>query len=218
MQKRITSNIAAILLCLATCLMVSCAHKSGHLRDRERPGTYYYGDWVGLDPTNTSYFEPTVHTYVSISIEGNTALVKGYALTGTDKVTVQGFKYWKSVAGAKGREGMNLVSAIPSDAMTVEASGQVMTANLTGLDYNSTYHYVAFVTTSEGDTYYGEEQVFETGDDPTGIKDIYSEPSEKELATVIARYNMNGQLIATPQKGVNILRMSDGSVKKVYVK
>lgn len=26
---------------------------------------------MGLDPTNTSYFEPTVHTYAKIEVEGN---------------------------------------------------------------------------------------------------------------------------------------------------
>ncbi len=31
-------------------------------------------------------------------------------------------------------------------------------------------------------------------------------------------YMLNGQQIAAPQKGVNILRMSDGTVKKVLVK
>ena len=176
-------------------------------------GTYYYGDWVGLDPSNTSYFEPTVHTYATISIEGNTALVKGYALGGTDKVTVQGFKYWKSVAGARG---MGDVTSIPSDAMIVEASGQVMTASLTGLDYNATYHYVAFVTTSEGETFYGEEQVFSTEDDPTGIEGVRADASEP--ATIVARYNIRGERIATPQEGVNILLMSDGSTKKIWVR
>ena len=181
-------------------------------------GTYYYGDWVGLDPTNTSYFEPTVHTYSTINIEGNTALVKGYALTGTDKIKVQGFKYWKTVAGTKDREGMNRIASVPSDAMTVEADGQVMTANLTGLDYNSTYHYLAFVTTAEGDTYYGEEQMFSTGDDPAGIEGVQDDAAEQQPATIVARYNMNGQQISSPQKGINILRMSDGTVKKVLVR
>ncbi|MCH5175756.1 MAG: leucine-rich repeat domain-containing protein [Prevotellaceae bacterium] len=183
-------------------------------------GTYYYGDWVGLDPTNTSYFEPTVHTYSTINIEGNTALVKGYALTGTDKITVQGFKYWKSVASAKDREGANRIASIPSDAKTIEADGQVMTANLTGLDYNATYHYLAFVTTAEGDTFYGEEQVFTTGNDPTGIEGIEEETAEQNPnpVTIVARYNMNGQTVSAPQKGINILRMSDGTVKKVLVK
>ena len=52
---------------------------------------------------------------------------------------------------------------------------------------------------------------------------------EKEKATAIGgvkaenddnaiRYNMNGQPISSPQKGVNIIRYSDGTVKKVYVK
>lgn len=53
---------------------------------------------------------------------------------------------------------------------------------------------------------------------PAGIEDVYAEPSEREPEVSTARYNMNGQLISTSQKGVNILRMSDGSVKKVFVK
>lgn len=35
---------------------------------------------------------------------------------------------------------------------------------------------------------------------------------------VIARYNLNGQPLDAPQKGVNILRMSDGTVRKVLCK
>lgn len=124
-------------------------------------GTYYYGDWVGLDPTNTSYFEPTVHTYEKTIIEGNTALVKGYALTGTDKITVQGFKYWKQTSNARG---VSRIS-VPSDAMTIEASGQVMTATLTNLDIGATYNYLSFVTTSEGETFYGELKEFTTGEE-----------------------------------------------------
>ncbi len=121
-------------------------------------GTYYYGDWIGIDPTNTSYFEPTVHTYDDVSVDGNTALLKGYALQGTDKVKVQGFKYWKAASNANGQHVAALT--IPADAMTVEASGQVMTANITGLDYGSTYCYVAFVTTTENETFYGESKSF----------------------------------------------------------
>lgn len=123
-------------------------------------GTYYYSDWVGLDPTNTSYFEPTVHTYAKISVNGNTALVKGYALRGTDGVKVQGFKYWKRAAGA--RSGVAAV-IVPDNAMTVETTGQVMTANLQNLEYQTDYCYVAFVTTTEGETFYGEQQSFITG-------------------------------------------------------
>lgn len=35
---------------------------------------------------------------------------------------------------------------------------------------------------------------------------------------VVARYTLDGKLINAPQKGINILRMSDGTIKKVIVK
>ena len=40
MQKRMTiKHSTAIILCLSALFLVSCAHKSGHRRDRVRPGT-----------------------------------------------------------------------------------------------------------------------------------------------------------------------------------
>ena len=172
-------------------------------------GKRYYGDWVGLDPTNTSYFEPTVHTYAKAEVNGNTAEVKGYAQRGTDNVTSQGFKYWKRAAGARRAEGN-----IPADAMTIEVKGQVMTAQLTGLDYESDYCYVAFVTTSENETFYGEMQTFKTGVDTSGIEDA----RVSEEPTVIVRYDLRGRRLNAPQTGVNILKMSDGTTRKVFVK
>ena len=38
-KKKLTSKYVVLLLCLVTCLIVSCAHKSGHRRDREQSGT-----------------------------------------------------------------------------------------------------------------------------------------------------------------------------------
>ena len=119
-------------------------------------GNYYYSDWMGIDPTDVSYFEPTVHTYDKISVQGNTALIKGYALQGSDGIKVQGFVYWRDVAGSRS----NAPAAIPADAKTVEASGQVMTATLTDLEQGATYCYAAFVTTKEGETFYGEQKSF----------------------------------------------------------
>ena len=144
-------------------------------------GTYYYGDWMGLDPTNTSYFELTVHTYANINIEGNTALVKGYALGGTDKITVQGFKYWKAAnlapSGDLALEARKASPAIPADAQTIEAEGRVMEATLSGLDYECTYSYVAFAKTDEG-TFYGEVKTFTTGPNTTGIEVVRVASSE----------------------------------------
>lgn len=39
MKKQLISKYPVLLLCFATFLSFSCAHKSGHRRDRERPGT-----------------------------------------------------------------------------------------------------------------------------------------------------------------------------------
>ena len=49
----------------------------------------------------------------------------------------------------------------------------------------------------------------------TGIKNV---PDTSSSATESARYPTDGTRIASPQKGINIIRMSDGTVKKVLVK
>ena len=48
---------------------------------------------------------------------------------------------------------------------------------------------------------------------PTGIEVVKSED-----ATEVARYTVDGRAISAPQSGVNIVKMSDGTVKKVLVK
>ena len=49
--------------------------------------------------------------------------------------------------------------------------------------------------------------------DPTGIDKVTTSTDAKELS----RYSVNGQRLATPTKGLNIVKYSDGSVKKVVV-
>ena len=136
-------------------------------------GNTYYGEWKGLDPSDFSYFEPTVHTYSNINVNGNSAEVKGYAMRGTDKVTSQGFMYWKDDSSYSQRK---KIASVPSDAVTVIASGNIMTATLENLDYESTYCYVAFVTTEEDETFFGEVQTFSTNGKDNGEEiedDIY---------------------------------------------
>lgn len=48
-----------------------------------------------------------------------------------------------------------------------------------------------------------------------GIKDVAANGSN---AKEIARYNVNGQLISAPQKGLNIVKLSNGETVKVIVK
>ena len=49
--------------------------------------------------------------------------------------------------------------------------------------------------------------------DPTGINNVITSNDAKELS----RYSVNGQRLSAPAKGLNIVKYSDGSVKKVAV-
>lgn len=49
-------------------------------------------------------------------------------------------------------------------------------------------------------------------EEETGIEDVLSE------APFSAVFTLDGKRVEKLQKGVNIIRMGDGSVKKVYVK
>ena len=49
--------------------------------------------------------------------------------------------------------------------------------------------------------------------DPTGIDRVTTSTDAKELS----RYSVNGQRLSVPAKGLNIVKYSDGSVKKVVV-
>lgn len=190
-------------------------------------GNTYYGDWVGVDPTNTSYFDPTVHTYSKNNVRGNTAEVRGLALNGTEKMTAQGFKYWQNDAKAKdrgevgtffneseestenigqGEESKNSprhINAVPKTAKTVEASGYVMTADITDLAYETTYSYVAFVTTSEGDTFYGEVQTFTTESDPNGNKYDVNRDGSVDISDIVAVINIIAGTSSNFQGDVN---------------
>ena len=47
---------------------------------------------------------------------------------------------------------------------------------------------------------------------PSGISSVSIEATEEE------RFNLRGEKLSTPQRGVNIIRMSDGTTKKVVVR
>ena len=175
-------------------------------------GNRYYGSWVGIDPTNISYFEPTVHTYSSVTVTGNSVEVKGYAMQGTDNVASQGFMYWSTNSPTSRRK----VNGIPDNAKTVLVNGYVMTVVLEGLEFETEYCCVAFVKTTEGETFYGEPQIFRTGPaDPDGIEEVKNE--ELRMKDEGVWYSLDGKKLSKPQKGINIIRYSDGTSRKVLI-
>ena len=127
-------------------------------------GKSYYGEWVAFIAGDASvYFEPITRTYAVAEITENTAQVSGAVVAGTDNIIEQGFEYWKTATVQTRAAGSNV--------KTVKASGQMMTATLSGLEPGTAYSYRVYAKTANGTTY-GEEQKFTTGGTPTGIKTI----------------------------------------------
>ena len=183
-------------------------------------GNRFLGDWVTIDPSDVSYFEPSVHTYNSISVEGNTAEVKGFVMQGSDDVESQGFMYWENTPSSSSRRNAN---GVPVDAKIVNAGGNMMVASLEDLEFETNYCYVAFAKTSEGETFYGEQQTFTTGEmDPDGIESLTPDPSpvgEESWYDLSGRKIVNGKLSnGKLPRGINIIRYADGTSKKVMVK
>lgn len=134
-------------------------------------GKSYYGDWIAFIAGDAYvYFEPVTRTYAVGEITENTAQVSGAVVAGTDNITEQGFEYWKSIALQ--------TRAIGSDVKTVKASGQMMTATLSGLEPGTQYSYRVYAKTANGTTY-GAEQQFTTGGTPTAINQVDSDVTEK---------------------------------------
>lgn len=172
-------------------------------------GTYYYGSWVTFDPSDFSYFEPTVHTYEATNITDNSAKVKGYVLAGTDDITEQGFEYWSN--GTTESQALRVKASVSDEVSTILSAGQVMTATLTNLKAGTTYRFRSFVKTAMGMTY-GEEEMFTTDNSTTGIDDVEAAATEP---AVIGYYDLNGRKINEAGKGITIIRYSDGTVRKV---
>ena len=56
-----------------------------------------------------------------------------------------------------------------------------------------------------------------TDEDPKPTTDINT-PAVTQMPAIVECYSIDGKRISSPQRGLNIIRMSDGTVKKVFVK
>lgn len=171
-------------------------------------GKYYYSEIISFDPTDFSYFEPTVHTYPA-QAEETQATLRGYVLSGTDNILGQGFQYWIASGGAQHVIGYGTPTS-GHDIKTVVADGQRMSAVITGLRPCTPYIYRTYVVTESGYKY-GEEQSFTTLG-TTGIEDSSIDVPE---VTVLGYYDLQGRCYDEPQLGFNIILYSDGTTSKI---
>ncbi len=126
-----------------------------------------------------------------------------------------GFEYGPTGTSATNSLRVNAVLSTTDNVQTVLATGQVMTAELRGLRPSTTYCCRAFVKTATSTTY-GEEQTFTTLEDLTGINSVGYAP--ESAPTVTGYYDLSGRKSATPHRGVNIVRYSDGTTRKIFAK
>ena len=102
-----------------------------------------------------------------------------------------------------------------ADAYMPIGFGYVFNADITDLTNEGWYDLKFKLTDAAGNM---QEQVispaFRIGDgSPSSIL-----PIKSDAATEVARYTIDGRIISAPQTGINIIKMSDGAVKKVLVK
>ena len=179
---------------------------------RTTDGEYYYTEFTTFDPSDFSYFEPTVRTYSATEVTHNSANVKGYILRGSDEIIRQGFHYW--IAGQGARNGQRMEAG--SEVQTVVATGQVMTATLTNLDPDTDYVVRAFAETESGNTIYGDEMSFHT-EVFTGIETVKVDTDDSE-AEIVGYYDLSGRRHDSPLKGLNIIMYSNGHVRKMLMR
>lgn len=175
-------------------------------------GNTYYGEWMAFGTIDTeAYFEPVVHTTECTNIKSSSAMVSGYAVPGSEETEEQGFEYWPE--DGDGNK-MPRKAGSGHDVQTVLADGMVMSAQLTGLQSGTVYHYRAYVKTSKATTY-GEERSFKTLG--SSIPNSIVSPNDTEVY-IIGYYDALGRKHEGLHHGLNIIRYSDGTVRKVRVK
>ena len=171
-------------------------------------GNKYYGDWIGFDPSDFSYFEPTVHTYANAAVTENSAVLMGYVVEGTDAILEQGMEYWISPASDSQYQTLEVHKAT--------GFGQRMTIQLTNLEAGTTYAYRTYAVTSKG-TSYGEEMTFRTSiSSLTGVEDVSM--AQEGNVSIIGYYNLQGKKLNELERGLMIVRYSNGTTKKVVIK
>lgn len=176
---------------------------------KNNAGNYYYSEWVTFDPSDFSYFEPTVHTFAAENISGTSAELKGCVIPGSDNIIEQGFQYWKA-----GSDKVHFKAAPVDGYSTVFSSGQRMSATIEDLASGTEYHFRSYAKTDAGNVY-GEEMTFITHE-VAGIEQV--EIDNENHYEIVGYYTISGAKINMPQRGLNIIRYSDGSVKKIFVK
>lgn len=132
--------------------------------------------------------------------------VIGYTSMGWGPMSQRNAIIWQ-----KGKTPTKLATLLP-DITKIAAYDNV--GMNTAIDITPDGRYIAGFAMDENYAYNG--YVIDIGSEAAGVKAV--KVADGEAAVEVARYGINGTRLAAPVKGVNIVKMSDGTVKKVIVK
>ena len=132
--------------------------------------------------------------------------VIGYTSMGWGPMSQRNAIIWQ-----KGKTPTKLATLLP-DITKIAAYDNV--GMNTAIDITPDGRYIAGFAMDENYAYNG--YVIDIGSEAAGVKAV--KVADGEDVVEVARYAINGTRLAAPVKGVNIVKMSDGTVKKVIVK
>ena len=84
--------------------------------------------------------------------------------------------------------------------------------------YNSYIDYTKLHVPSSSIIIYKETEPWKSFGDVVAMTDTGIDGTKKTTEQVISHYTLEGRLISAPIKGINIIRMSNGKTKKIFVK
>lgn len=174
------------------------------------PNTYY--DCRAYIIYNSTYSYSPISTFKTINVQvqtltpilGTSVTFRGEVIGGTNTGTV-GFEYRNA----------NYPDLMASDfiyAVLDNTSFLIKTYNVVN---GNEYKYRAFYQNEDNIRTYGEWIYFTPNDVISDINDIVK---ENESKNIISYYDVQGNKLNKPQKGITIIHYSDGSVHKIFIK
>ena len=150
--------------------------------------------------------EIAANSEMTASQVSDNGTVIGYTSMGWGPMSQRNAIIWQ-----KGKTPTKLATLLP-DITEIAAYDNV--GMNTAIDITPDGRYIAGFAMDENYAYNG--YVIDIGSEAAGVKAV--KVADGEAAVEVARYGINGTRLAAPVKGVNIVKMSDGTVKKVIVK
>ncbi len=187
------------------------------LTDLADATTYYYRAYAITDYATTysetlsftTLVRPDIATLPATDVTSNSATLNAEVSGGSDTTVEEyGFEYWSA-----DDESDKKTAVLTTDVAEMSFL-LTLSTTITDLAESTTYYYRAYATTEYGTTYGNEESFTTLADTSSGISGISLDSDDIE-----AIYSVSGQRFNDmTQRGTYIVRLKDGTTKKVYIK